>query len=82
MDNFALFICGIVVTLIAGMGVITSQVFLGYFKYLETERLRQLKKAQAHILKLQQQIQGHLRAHFWVMVIFSIFEIFSEGVNQ
>jgi hypothetical protein len=44
-----------VVTLIAGMGVITSQVFLGYFKYLETERLRQLKKAQAQILELQKQ---------------------------
>ena len=54
MDNFTLFICGIVVTLIAGMGVITSQVFMGYFQYLETERLRQLKKAQAQILKLQQ----------------------------
>ena len=55
MDNFGLFICGIVVTLIAGMGVITSQVFMGYFQYLETERLRQLKKAQAQILELQQQ---------------------------
>ena len=54
MDNFTLFICGIVVTLIVGMGVITSQVFMGYFQYLETERLRQLKKAQAQILKLQQ----------------------------
>ena len=55
MDNFALFVCGVVVTLIAGMGVITSQVFMGYFKYLETERLRQLKKAQAQILELQRQ---------------------------
>jgi len=55
MDDFALFVCGIVVTLVGGMGVITSQVFLGYFKYLETERLRQLKKAQAQILELQQQ---------------------------
>ena len=54
MDNFTLFICGIVVTLIVGMGVITSQVFMGYFQYLETERLRQLKKAQAQLLKLQQ----------------------------
>ena len=55
MDNFALFVCGIVVTLISGMGVITSQVFLGYFKYLETERLRQLKKAQAQLRELQEQ---------------------------
>ncbi len=54
MDNFTLFICGIVVTLIVGMGVITSQVFMGYFKYLETERLRQLKKAQAQKLEVQQ----------------------------
>ena len=45
MDNFALFVCGIVVTLIAGMGVITSEVFLGYYKYLEKEKLRQLQKA-------------------------------------
>ena len=30
MSNFAIFIVGIVVTLIAGMGVITSQVFLAY----------------------------------------------------
>ena len=51
MDNFTLFICGIVVTLIAGMGVITSEVFLGYYHY-EQERLRQLKKAQ---MKLQEQ---------------------------
>ena len=55
MDNFTLFICGIVVTLVAGMGVITSQVFMGYFQYLETERLRQLRKAQSQILELQKQ---------------------------
>lgn len=30
MDDFVLFIFGVVVTLIAGMGIITSQVFLGY----------------------------------------------------
>lgn len=33
MSDFALFVCGIAVTLIAGMGVITSQVFLGYSKF-------------------------------------------------
>jgi hypothetical protein len=38
MDNFALFICGIVVTLVAGMGVITSEVFLGYKKFMENGR--------------------------------------------
>ena len=30
MTNFTIFIVGIVITLIVGMGVITSQVFLGY----------------------------------------------------
>jgi len=34
MDDFALFVCGVVVTLIAGMGVITSQVFMGYSKHV------------------------------------------------
>tara|TARA_A100001201_G_scaffold130129_1_gene115753 strand:+ start:283 stop:438 length:156 start_codon:yes stop_codon:yes gene_type:complete len=34
MDNFALFICGLVVTLIAGMGIITSEVFLGYKRFM------------------------------------------------
>ncbi len=32
MSNFTIFIVGIVVTLITGMGVITSQVFMGYKK--------------------------------------------------
>ena len=32
MSDFAIFIVGIVVTLIAGMGVITSTVFMGYRK--------------------------------------------------
>ena len=58
MDNFGLFICGIVVTLIAGMGVITSEVFLGYYKYLEQERLRQLKKAQK---QLQEEKDGTVK---------------------
>ena len=35
MTDFTLFICGIVVTLIAGMGVITSEVFVGYSKFKE-----------------------------------------------
>ena len=30
MSSLGLFICGIIVTLLTGMGVITSQVFLGY----------------------------------------------------
>lgn len=40
MDNFTLFICGLVVTLIAGMGVITSEVFLAYAEYVATEKRR------------------------------------------
>jgi hypothetical protein len=32
MSNFIIFIVGIVVTLIAGMGVLTGTVFLGYKK--------------------------------------------------
>jgi len=32
MNNFVIFIVGIAVTLIAGMGVITSQVFIAYKK--------------------------------------------------
>lgn len=36
MSDFHLFICGIVVTMIAGMGVITSQVFLGYAKFKQS----------------------------------------------
>ena len=35
MDNFSLFICGLVVTFIAGIGVITSEVFLGYHKFVK-----------------------------------------------
>jgi hypothetical protein len=35
MDDFALFVCGVVVTLISGMGVITSQVFMGYAKFMK-----------------------------------------------
>ncbi len=55
MDQFALFICGIVVTLITGMGVITSEVFLGYYKYLEKERMRQLQKAQRQLQRQEEE---------------------------
>ena len=34
MSDFTLFVCGIIVTLIAGMGIITCQVFLGYHKFV------------------------------------------------
>lgn len=38
MNDFTLFVCGVVVTLIVGMGVITSQVFLGYKKFMQQDR--------------------------------------------
>jgi len=37
MNNFIIFIVGLIVTLITGMGVITSGVFLGYKKSLLSE---------------------------------------------
>ena len=50
MDNFTLFICGLVVTLIAGMGVITSEVFLGYKKFME----KGLKEREVNDAKIEQ----------------------------
>jgi hypothetical protein len=49
MDYFALFVCGVVVTLIAGMGVITSQVFMGYTKFVKQprEETEQKRKTEA-----------------------------------
>lgn len=38
MSNFHLFICGLVITMIAGMGVITSEVFLGYAKFKRSRK--------------------------------------------
>ena len=32
MSDFVIFIVGIIVTLVTGMGVITSQIFMGYKK--------------------------------------------------
>ena len=34
MDDMTLFFCGVVVTLVAGMGVITSEVFIGYKRFM------------------------------------------------
>ena len=36
MNDFTLFLCGLVVALVAGLGVITSEVFLGYSRYLKS----------------------------------------------
>jgi len=43
MDNFTLFVCGLVVTLIAGMGVITSEVFLGYKRFMKKHKNEKAK---------------------------------------
>jgi hypothetical protein len=43
MDNFALFVCGVVVTLITGMGVITSQVFMGYSNFIKDSTTRTIE---------------------------------------
>lgn len=32
MSDFTIFVAGIIVTLVAGMGVITSQIFIAYKK--------------------------------------------------
>lgn len=51
MDDFTLFVCGVVVTLIAGMGVITSQVFMGYSKHVSepTERAKAKRAAEQEV---------------------------------
>ena len=43
MDNMTLFFCGVAVTLIAGLGVVTSEVFLGYKRFM-----RKYKKDKVH----------------------------------
>ena len=43
MDNFSLFICGLIVSLIAGMGIVTSEVFIGYKRFM-----RRYKKNEDH----------------------------------
>ena len=44
MDNMTLFFCGVVVTLIAGMGVITSEVFLGYKRFMRKYKKQEDKQ--------------------------------------
>lgn len=38
MNNFALFVAGLAISLIAGMGIATSQVLIGYKKYLTDKK--------------------------------------------
>jgi len=44
VSDFTLFVCGLVVTLVAGLGVITSEVFLGYSRYLKSIQDDSLKE--------------------------------------
>lgn len=55
MDQFALFVCGLVVSLIAGFGVITSQVFLGYRKFLQESRARAIRKYKEELEKEEEE---------------------------
>jgi hypothetical protein len=52
MDNFALFICGLVVTLVAGMGIITSEVFLGYKRFMRQGRKEKDHKTKLKVFKI------------------------------
>lgn len=44
MSNFVIFVVGVAVTLIAGMGVLTSQVFIAY-NYEKSRKPSELAKA-------------------------------------
>lgn len=44
MSDFTLFVCGLVVTLVTGLGIITSEVFLGYSRYLKSTQDDSLKE--------------------------------------
>jgi len=51
MDNMTLFFCGVFVTLIAGMGVVTSEVFLGYKKFMNKYKQKEEEDDKQKILK-------------------------------
>lgn len=40
MNNFVIFVVGVAVTLIVGMGVATSQVFIAYKNLYGTDKLK------------------------------------------
>ena len=44
MNDMTLFFCGVVVTLVAGMGVITSEVFLGYKRFMRKHKKEEDKQ--------------------------------------
>ena len=47
MDNITLFFCGVAVTLLAGLGVVTSEVFLGYEKFMNKYKPKEKKGQKA-----------------------------------
>ncbi len=49
MDDFTLFVCGIIVTGVAGMGIITSEVFLGYKRFMRKHK----KEDEQKVLKFK-----------------------------
>ena len=53
MDNIALFFCGVVVTLIAGLGIVTSEVFLGYEKFMNKYKPKEEEEEISGVLKLK-----------------------------
>ena len=59
MDDFTLFACGVVVTLIAGMGVITSQVFMGYGKHVSEPTQEAKAKRDASQAKQEQAVDDY-----------------------
>ena len=55
MDNFALFGCGIVVTLMSGLGVLVYMVHVGYEQQKET-----LKRKEAHEARVEEKVDADL----------------------
>jgi len=53
MDNITLFFCGVVVTLIAGLGIVTSEVFLGYEKFMNKYKPKEEEEEISGVLKLK-----------------------------
>ena len=65
MNNFYLFLCGLVVTGITGMGIITSEVFLRYARFVErtTKKKKHIKEQDTSLIytKLQEGLMKEYR---------------------
>jgi|TARA_B100001094_G_C18016307_1_gene712783 hypothetical protein len=53
MDNITLFFCGVVVTLIAGLGIVTSEVFLGYEKFMNKYKPKEEEEDKQKVFKFK-----------------------------